>query len=183
MTDNQITKFMSAVEAAGIKTYAFVDDITAYYRNGESGICKYDSANKAIIAININSSGTARLSNPLRLMMADIVDIHRAEIQGPIEAIKKFIDEYGLSLNNKELEVLYTIDRSNNIVKPVTGDYTHTYHKLSQEEYDALDPEEKAKYDATVKADQARLVGLPKGRAGMVIDGSFPMLDRNEYLK
>ena len=183
MTDAQITKFLSAVSEADINTYAFVDDITAYYKNGESGVCKYDSTNKAMIAINFNNSGTARASNPLRLMMADIVDIHRAEIQGSIEQIKAFIDAYGLSLTDNELKVLFTIDRANTIVKPVTGDYTCTYHKLSQEEYNALTPEEKQKYDETVKADQARLVALPKGRAGMVIDNNYPMLDRNDYLK
>ena len=74
------------------------------------------------------------------------------------------------------------IDRNNNIVKPVTGDYTVTYHKLSQAEYDALSEEEKKEYDEKVAKDQARLVGLPKGRAGMVIDGNYPMLDRKEYL-
>ena len=184
MTEAQITKFMSAIESAEIKTFAFVDDITAYYKNGESGVCVYDSANKAIVGIQLNTSGiTAQSSNPLRFMMADIVDIHRAEVQGEYEAIKKFIDAYGLSLTDDQLQVILNLDRSNTIVKPVTGDYTVTYHKLSKEEYDALTEEEKKEYDEKVAKDQARLVDLPKGRAGMIIDDRYPMLDRKDYLK
>ena len=183
MTQGQIQKFMSAVESAGINTYAFVDDITCYYKNGESGVCVYDSANNAIVAIQLNSAGTAQKSNPLRFIMADIVDIHRAEVQGEYEQIKKFIDAYGLSLSDDQLKILLTIDRNNTIVKPATGDYTITYHKLSQEEYDALSEEEKKEYDAKVAKDQARLVDLPKGRAGMIIDERYPMLKRSEYLK
>ena len=184
MTENQINKFMSAVESAEIKTFAFVDDITAYYQNGDNGICVYDSDNKAVISIGLNTPGmTAQSSNPLRFKMADIVDIHRAEVQGEYETIKKFIDAYGLSLTDKQLEVIIKLDRNNTIVKPVTGDYTVTYHKLSKEEYDALSEEEKKIYDEKVAKDQERLVGLPKGRAGMVIDGRYPMLDRSEYLK
>lgn len=184
MTTGQINKFLSAVESAEITTFAFVDDITCYYKNGDSGVCKFDSANNAIVSIQINQgAGSAKLSNPLKFQMCDIVDIHRAEVQGEYEQIKKFIDAYGLDLSDDELKLILKIDRSNTIVKPVTGDYTVTYHKLSQEEYDALSEEEKKKYDETVAKDQERLVGLPKGRAGMVIDGNYPMLDRSEYLK
>ncbi len=181
MTGEQVKKFMQAVEDAEINTFAFVDDITAYYKNGESGICVYDEANNAVVSICQNNPGTAQQANPLRFMMADILDIHRAEVQGEYEQIKKFIDAYGLSLTDDQLKVLLTIDRHNTIVKPVTGDYTVTYVKLSKEEYDALTPEEKAEYDKKVAQDQKRLVDLPKGRAGMVIDGNFPMIPRSEY--
>ena len=182
MTESQVNKFMSAIQSAEIKNFAFVDDITAYYKNSDAGVCVYDSANKAIVAINLNPATSARDSNPLRFMMSDITDIHRAEVQGDYESIKKFIDVYGLSLDDKQLKVLMEIDRNNTIVKPATGDYTITYHKLSQEEIDKMTPEEKAKYDEMVAKDQSRLVDLPKGRAGMVIDDRYPMLDRKEYL-
>lgn len=183
MTEAQVQHFLSAVESAEVKTFSFVDDITCYYKNGDSGVCTYDSANKAIVAVNINTNTTAKVSNPLRFMMCDITDIHRAEVQGSYEIIKKFIDAYGLSLDDKQLNVLLTIDRNNTIVRPVTGDYTTSYRKLSKEEYNALPEEEKKAYDAKVKADQERLVGIPKGRAGIVIDNNYPMLNRNEYIK
>lgn len=181
MTESQVTKFINAAKTAEIKNFAFVDDITAYFKNGDSGIVKYDSG--TLFSIGLNPATSAKDSNPLRLMMADIIDIHRAEVQGDYESIKKFIDAYGLSLEDDELKVLIKIDRDNTIVKPVTGDYTVTYHKLSQEEYDALTEEEKKEYDEKVAKDQERLVGLPKGRAGMVIDDRYPMLNRSEYLK
>ena len=184
MTEAQIQKFMSAVESAEIKNFTFVDDITCYYKNGDTGVCVYDSANKAIVSIQSHLPGTAQASNPLKFQMCDIVDIHRAEIQGEYEVIKKFIDAYGLSLDEEQLKVLITIDRNNTIVKPVTGDYTVTYHKLSPEEYNALTEEQKKEYDEKVAKDQARLVDLPKGRAIMQVDDPrYPMLNRNEYLK
>lgn len=182
MTEAQVQKFMSAVEDSGIKTFAFVDDITAYYKNCESGVCVYDSANKAIVSIQHQQIGSAQLANPLKFQMCDIVDIHRAEVQGEYEDIKKFIDAYGLSLTDDQLKVLLTIDRRNTVVKPVTGDYTETYHKLSPEEYNALTEEEKKAYDEKVAKDQARLVDLPKGRAIMCVDDGFPMLKRSEYI-
>ena len=174
---------MTAIESAEIKSFAFVDDITAYYKNGESSVCVYDSASSSIIAIGLNPATSAKASNPLRFMMSDIVDIHRAEVQGDYESIKKFIDAYGLSLTDNQLKVLININSNNTIVKPVTGDYTVTYHKLSQEEYDALTEEEKKEYDEKVAKDQERLVGLPKGTAVMFIDDKYPMLNRSEYLQ
>ena len=184
MTEEQVQKFMSAVEDAEIKTFTFVDDITGYYKNGESGVCVYDSANKAIVSIQGQIAGPSQAANPLKFQLSDIVDIHRAEVQGDYEDIKKFIDAYGLSLTDDQLKILITIDRKNTIVKPVTGDYTNIYHKLSPEEYNALTEEEKKEYDEKVAKDQARLVDLPKGRAIMQVDDPrYPMLNRNEYLK
>lgn len=183
MTEAQINKFMSAIESAKIDNFCFIDDITCYYTNSDSGVCVYDSSNKAIVSIQKNSASSAQLSNPLKFQMCDIVDIHRAEVSGTYEILKKFIDKYGLSLTDDQLKVLLRIDRNNTIVKPVTGDYTTTYKKLTPEEYDALTEEEKKKYDKKKAADQERLVGIPKGRAGMVVDNGFPTLNRSEYLQ
>lgn len=182
MTEAQVNKFMSAVESAEIENFCFIDDITCYYTNSDAGVCVYDSSNKAIVSIQKNVAASAQLSNPLKFQMCDIVDIHRAEVSGTYEIIKKFIDEYGLDLTDDQLKVLLRIDRNNNINKPVTGDYTTTYKKLTPEEYDALTEEEKKEYDKKKAADQARLVDIPKGRAGMVIDNGFPTLNRPEYL-
>lgn len=182
MTEAQVNKFMSAVEAAEIDNFCFVDDITCYYTNSESGVCVYDSADKAIISIQKNSSSSPALSNPLKFQMCDIVDIHRAEVSGTYEILGKFIEEYGLDLTDDQLKVLMRIDRNNTISKPVTGDYTTTYKKLTPEEYDALTEEEKKEYDKKKAQDQSRLVDIPKGRAGIVIDNGFPNLNRSEYL-
>lgn len=179
MTENQIQKFMSAVETAEIKTFAFVDDITCYYKNGDSGVCIYDANDKVIISIQNQIAGSAMQSNPLKFQMSDIIDIHRAEVQGDYEIIKKFIDAYGLSLTDDQLKVLITIDRNNTIVKPVTGDYTVTYHKLSEEEYNDLSEAKKKEYDEMVAKDQERLTGLPTGRSIMLVDDDrFPSLNQ-----
>lgn len=183
MTEAQVQKFMNAVDSAGIKTFSFVDDITNYYKNSESGVCVYDSASKTIVGIQLQGSSSAQFSNPLKLQVCDITDIHRAEVQGEYETIKNFIDAYGLELDDDQLKLLLTIDRNNTIVKPATGDYSTSYKRLSKEEYDALSDEEKEAYDKKVAEDQSRLVDLPKGRAGMVIDNNYPMLNRSEYIK
>ena len=182
MTSNQVSKFMSAIESAEIKNFCFVDDITCYYTNSDAGVVVYDEANSAIVSIQLNSATSAKVSNPLKFQMSDIVDIHRAEVSGDYETIKKFIDAYGLNLSDDQLKVLMRIDRNNTIVKPVTGDYTTSYTKLTKEEYDALTEEEKKKYDEQVAKDQDRLVGIPKGRAGIVIDQTYPMIPRSEYI-
>ncbi len=182
MTEAQVQKFLSAVQTAELENFSFVDDITCYYNNSSNGVVVYDEADKAIISIQGRVGGSASVSNPLKVQMADIVDIHRAEVQGTYEIIKKFIDAYGLSLTDDQLKVLITIDRNNTIVRPVTGDYTVTYHKLSKEEYEALSDEQKKEYDEKVAADQARLVDLPKGRAAMIVDDRYPMLNRKDYI-
>lgn len=183
MTEAQVQKFMSAVEEAEIKNFAFVDDITGYFINSDSGVCVYDSGTKTLVNIKLNTATSAMYSNPLKIQIADLVDIHRAEVSGTYEIIKKFIDAYGLSLDNDQLKVLLNIDRNNTIVKPVTGDYTTSYHQLSKEEYDALTEEEKKEYDEKVEKDQARLVDLPKGQAVMFVDDRYPMIDRSKYIK
>ena len=70
------------------------------------------------------------------------------------------------------------------IVKPVTGDYTVTYHKLSKEEYDNLPEEKKTEYDEKVAKDQERLTDLPTGRSIMLVDDDrYPNLNRKDHLK
>ena len=134
---------------------------------------------KLIISIQNQIAGSAMQSNPLKFQMSDIIDIHRAEVQGDYEIIKKFIDAYGLSLTDDQLKVLITIDRNNTIVKPVTGDYTVTYHKLSEEEYNDLSEAKKKEYDEMVAKDQERLTGLPTGRSIMLVDDDrFPSLNQ-----
>ena len=182
MTESQITKFLSAVESAEINEYCFVDDITAYYKNGQSGACVYDSASKTVVAIQLQSATSAKSSNPLNVKVCDIVDIHRAEVNGTYAEIKKFIDAFGLTLTKEQNKVLLKIDANNKIVKPVTGDYSTTYQKLSKEQQEALTPEEKKEYDEKVEKDQERLVGIPEGRPGIVVDSRYT-LNRDEYLK
>ena len=182
MTESQVTNFLSAIESAEIDNFCFVDDITCYYKNSDAGVVVYDDSNKAIVSIQLNSATSAQLSNPLKFQMCDILDIHRAEVSGTYEIIKKFIDAYGLSLTDDQLKVLLKIDRNNTISKPVTGDYSTSYRKLSPEEYAALTEEEKKEYDEKKAQDQDRLVGIPKGSAGIVVDNGFPVLDRKEYL-
>ena len=182
MTEAQINKFLSAVESAEINEYCFVDDITAYYKNGQSGACVYDSASKTVVAIQLQTATSAKSSNPLNVKVCDIVDIHRAEVNGTYAEIKKFIDAFGLTLSKEQNKVLLKIDANNKIVKPVTGDYSTTYQKLSKEQQEALTPEEKKEYDEKVEKDQERLVGIPEGRPGIVVDSRYT-LNRDEYLK
>lgn len=168
MTANQITKFLQAVEAAELKSYSFADDICSKYYNSDNSICVYDENSSAIVSIRKTLNNGIADNNSLTFTVNDIVDIRKAEVFGTYEQIKKFAEEYGLSLTDEQLQIIVKIDRMNNVVKPITGDYINVYHKLSEAEYEALSDEEKAKYDAMVKDDEDRLHGIPRGRAATI---------------
>lgn len=170
MTKAQISKFLNAAESAEIKEYAFYDDIQTKMNNHERAIIIYDEANSALINIKqTQPTGVLRenSNNNVTFMMQNIDDIRRAEVYGNYEAIKKFIDAYGLSLTNDQLEIVLKIDRNNLIVNPQTGDYHNIFHQVSKETYESFTPEQKAEYDKHM-AEEKKRYDLPVGTAARI---------------
>ena len=168
MTAAQINKFLSAAEAADIKGYSFFDDIQTRMVNGERSIVIFDEGNDALVCIRPTiQNGIQGKDNAITTIVEDIADVRRAEIYGNYESMKKFLEEYGVTLTNDQIEIILKIDRNNLVVNAMTGDYTNIFHKLSQAEYDALTPEEKAEYDEHVRKEEERYA-LPKGVSAQI---------------
>lgn len=168
MQTNQITSFIDAVKSAGLKNYSFADDTNVVFYNNDNSFILIDEAKETLINVRKTYvTGVPSSENPITISASDFLDIRRAEISGTAEQIKKFCESYGLSLTDDQLKIIVNIEGNNRILKPITGDYTVVYHKLSKAEYEALSDEEKAAYDAKVKEDNKRFE-IPKGSVGIV---------------
>lgn len=171
MNTNQVSKIMSAIESAEIKEYK-VTSTTGYHlqSNPSSGVIIEDDANEMLHHIRAKSKvyGAEPFAGNAVVESLDYADISEFTIGGGFAAIKKFFEEMGITLTQEQQEMLVKIDRSNYTIIPETGNY-HPFKPVSQEEYDAMTPEEKAAYDAAKKDDEAIKSGINQGRAVRVI--------------
>lgn len=167
MNTNQVSKIMSAIEAAEIKEYK-VTSTTGYHlqNNPSSGVVIEDDANEMLHNIRAKSKayGAEPFAGNAVVESLDYADISEFTIGGGFKAIKEFFSNMGVTLTKEQQEMLLKIDRSNYQIIPETGNY-HPFKPVSQEEYDAMTEEEKAAYDAAKKDDEARRTGINQGRA------------------
>lgn len=163
---NQVKSFMDAAKSADIKKFAFFDDIgTMYHDDGERAFLLLNESDETLW--NFRKALHSEALEGIAVIANNIDDIRRAEVIGSYDQIKTFINKYGLSLTDEQLKILLILDTINKEVIPITGDYHNIFHKLSQEEYDALSPEEKAEYDEHVKEEEKRYA-LPKGVSAQI---------------
>ena len=175
MTGSQIQTILSAVESAEIKQYQFITDNNDNYYNHDSSIVKFDSGNDILWAIGLAPKfGNITGNGAIIINGADSESVHEFRTTGDYESIKKLADALSIELTDDDQKLLLQINANNLVVKPVTGDYSNVFHKLSKEEYDALTDEEKAEYDEHVKKEEERFK-LPKGIAGRIDNNyNFP---------
>lgn len=159
MTENQITKFIEAADAANIKSYDFATDIYAHlYHDGESSLVKYDSANKMLLNIRSSNYGGSVPQfgqNKILVTGADLIDVHEARIAGDYDQIKTFLENFGVTLSDDELKIMVDLNKMNYDIIPETGDYNR-FVPLSKKQYDALSPEKKEEYDAAKAEDDKK---------------------------
>ena len=171
MTAAQTEKFLSAVEAAEIKMYAFdVDDGTKLINDGERHILKYNSGDELLVSISSPVGGShSGYGKGVLIMTADPTDCHKARLTCNYEQAKTFLENIGTNISEDELKIILDIDKKNVDLKPETGDYVSGFHYLSKKQYEELSPEEKAKYDASkAEYEKAKREYIGKNQAASI---------------
>ena len=124
MTLSGTKKFLAALETAGIKNYTFNTDLGTYLYNGDNAVIVLDEAEEMAYAFraalpNLNKFADGHIN----VYGSPLADIHEVSVGGSYEQIKKFIDSYGLSLNDDQLKIILNIDKANYDLKPIQGNY------------------------------------------------------------
>lgn len=172
MTQEQCEKFLAAVEAAGIKSYRFTSDIgTHLYNDGTTAIAKPIYSIQAVVGLRRTkySGAVQQFSGNINVDMIDFPDVHEILTGGSYNQIKTFCDTLGMDLNSDDLKILLEIDKGNYDIKPENGDYVNTFKYLSESQYEALSPEEKAEYDNKKAAyEKAKREYIPANQAASI---------------
>ena len=164
MTKDGIRVFLDAVEAAGIKEYSMDTDLgTHFYNNTDNAIIVADDSHEIAWCIRKNDaygSATMFSGKPILAFGCDYVDIHEVRVAGNADQIKAFEESIGLNslLTDEQKETFRKIGITKKDIFPITGDYT--FKELSEEEYEALDEDAKAKYDEAKRQEELRKDGL-----------------------
>lgn len=173
MTNGQIESIISACENNEIKEYQFVTDNNNNLYNSESSILRFKDGILWSLGLAPKMGGIAA-NNAILISGSDSESIHEFRVRGNYDSLKGFIEELGLEISDDDERMLRQIDANNLVVHSVPPDYKNIFHELSPAEYEALTPEEKAKYDEAKKKDEERFK-LPKGIAGRIDNNyNFP---------
>ena len=148
MTEEQTSKLLDAVEAAGINSYEFTSDIdTHLYHDGVRHLIKVKGDMIYGIRSAKNGGSHNTFSANVQVVGMWCEDAHEFRTAGNYQQIKTFMDELGVELSADEFKVVLALDKMNSDIIPVTGDYNN-FVPLSDEEYAKLTPEGKEAYDA-----------------------------------
>lgn len=151
MTLEGAKKFIAALKSAGIKKYQFDTDLGTHYYNNDNAVNVLDESLSMVYNFRRgDTTSTPVYDEKILVLGSDLSDIHEARTSGNYEQIKKFIDAYGLNLNDDQLKVILNIDKHNYSLKPETGDYNN-FKILSSDEIAKLSPVEKAQYEAELE--------------------------------
>jgi hypothetical protein len=165
MDKTTMQKFKTAVEAAGIDTYAYITDTmpTFYYNNTENSITVEDMGDEIVYCFRDNKafgSGQYFQNSPIMVMGSKFEDIHEVRLGCTYDQAMDFVSSLGLNLTDDQKKLLLSIASSKRPIVPPTGDYT--FKELSEEEYEALTAEEKEAYDAALLQWKRAKYGMTK---------------------
>lgn len=146
MTSEQVTKLINGLKAAGISEYQFSTDLGTHYYNNEAAFNLIDTKSESVLNIRSRDKiATPAYSQGICVYLSDFGDIHEARFGATADQAKKFIESYGLSLDDDQLKILLELDNDNYTINPRTGNYIFT--PLTPEEIEKLSDEEKAEYE------------------------------------
>lgn len=158
MTSGQASSFISAMEDAGIDNYYFVTDTPTNFHHNADSIVKQNG--DLLVNIRKPQYSHYRMMNGVEIVAADLADVHEARAVGTAEQLRQVAESLGVSLTDDEYKIIINQDKKNYELKPITGDYRQ-FVFLTTEQYEALDDDEKAKYDEACKF-EGELVGFKK---------------------
>lgn len=174
MTGEQTKKVIAAFEAVGITDYAFHTDMMGNYYNNSNGIIKYNEADELVYNIRSprRTGSVASSEGDLEVATAWCEDIHEVTVGGNYEQIDSLLNELGVTLSDSDTKLLVNIADKNYDIIPVTGDYVNAFHYLSKKQIEELSPEEKAKYEADLKAyEESKEKYIGKNQAASITVG------------
>lgn len=167
MTTADVTNFINAMEAAGIKTYCFVDGFeTLFWNNENSSKLIVDTANELLIEVRSVLGGRKAFSDNNNFTISYVPFETLAEARVGMQTItdvKETLSNLGYSLDDEDFERIAKAGYKQSFVTP---DYT--FKKLTEEEYDKLSEEEKAEYDKKLKKYINKQYGVSQG--GVSVD-------------
>ena len=171
MTSQQMDALVSALDTAEIDIYSLaVDTPTYYYNDKKTQFIIPDNSKDGIHAVKKNGFGGAYsyFSKDFGCCyhFVDYADIHEFRTAGTPDKMQKFLEALNLNLTDEQVTILKWMQESTSDLRPITGDYT--FKPISQEEYDALTPEEKAIYDERLKQYNLRKAGI-SGQASISV--------------
>lgn len=141
-----LSSFISAVEDADIKVWSACIDTQVVYH--------HDPDNKNIIKCSGDTVATVRFNRqndgPGKVYMScsDVEDIHEVRTSGDFNQIKQVLEALGISITDDDMKILVAINAAERDIIPPTGDYNGPHFVyLTEQQYDALSDDAKAKYD------------------------------------
>lgn len=167
MTKQEIKKFVDAMDAAGIKTYCFVDGFeTLFWNNENSSKLIIDEANELLIEVRSVLGGRKAFSDNSSFTIAYVPFETLAEARvgmQDISEMKNVLSNLGYVLDDEDFRRIAKFGYKQSFV---TQDYT--FKKLTQEQYDKLSENEKAEYDKKLKDYENKQNGVSQG--GVSVD-------------
>ena len=158
MTQDQVNKIMTAIDAAEIKDYIFINDIPTLFYNNDNAIIKVVEDLMINIRHPIESQNKYN-DNGVDILATDIVDVHELRITTTAEKLKAFMDSVGGTLTEAEVKLVAQIDKSGVDLEPVTGSYI-TFRFMTAEEYNKADQKKKDAYDEAKKFEMKPLINF-----------------------
>ena len=156
MTKEVCQKIFDAMESAGITTFEILTDgsfIRA--RNNEFDTVKWDGDETFICIRSEKTPSATGFGGNIRISAIHMDQVEEIRVGGNLKEMKAYIEALGFSLTEEETKKIVKIESySNRTINPPTGDYFN-FNYLTEEEYNALTPEEKAEYDKKKNAYEA----------------------------
>lgn len=153
MDGNSVKQFKDAVDAVGIKTYAYVSmGPTVYYHNQENSICIEDFDHEMIYNFRGNDAfGSASYFENSKLLTfgCSFDQICEVRLGADYTTMLSFIDNLGLNITEDQKKLLLQIANRKRPLNPITGNYV--FKELSEAEYEALNEDEKAAYKVALQ--------------------------------
>ena len=157
-------KFLEAVKAAGIKNFEFYTSPQTHLYNDGRSVVIFDEKEELVINFRRKISGSIDPYDAnIRVYCADIADVHEVRTGGTLDQIKKFIESYGLELDDEQKMKILKINAGNYDIKPITKDY-YVFTEKTEEEIEQMTPQQKAEYEELLRANS----GLGQGAAAQI---------------
>ena len=156
MTLTGMKKFIEALKSAGVNNWEGVTDINTHLYNNENCVNVLDESDDTLYNF-AGASGNASPYAPGSIVVkgVNLADLHEVRFGGTINQVKKFIDSFGLTLDEDQMKILIKIYGANYNLKPQTGDY-FVFNELTEDEIAKLTEEEKTEYEKNKKEFEKR---------------------------
>ena len=157
MNLNGMKKFMNALKTANIKNWEIVTAIGTHLYNNDYGVTVLDDSAETVYNFSGSTCNSSAYipGTDIVLKGANLAEVHEVRFGGTFSEMQKFIEAYGISLDEDQTKILINIYGSNYKLKPQTGDYL-VFKELTEDEIAALTPEQKSDYMRAFEAYKKR---------------------------